>query len=168
MVQADRTNFSIAEMDKSNHFHPVTSLEMLEGSGPMMFARAHGVTIEGPGGRRMIDLGAGLWCVNSGYGREELVEAGAAAMRGLSYYHSFGGASNEYAARLSSAIISLLHESADARHLSKVFFGSSGSDANDTAYKLVRYINNLRGKPQKKKFMSRLGAYHASPTRQAA
>jgi L-2,4-diaminobutyrate transaminase len=160
MDQPTRENFSIEDMDRNAYLHPVTSIDMLEGGGPMMFARASGVTIEGPDGRRMIDMGAGLWCVNSGYGREELVEAGAEAMRGLSYFHSFGGASNEYAARLADAIMTLLHEKADAPHLSKVFFGSSGSDANDTAYKLVRYINNLRGKPKKKKFLSRLGAYH--------
>ncbi len=160
MESHSRENFSVSDMDKNAYFHPATSIQMLESNGPMMFSNASGITIEGPGGRRMMDLGAGLWCVNSGYGREELVEAGADAMRGLSYYHSFGAASNEYAARLADEIISLLHEKAGARHMSKVFFGSSGSDANDTAYKLVRYVNNLRGRPDKKKFISRMGAYH--------
>lgn len=160
MIMPSQTNLSVAEMDKNSHLHPVTSLEMLENGGPMMFSNARGISLEGPGGARMADMGAGLWCVNSGYGREELVAAGAEAMRDLSYYHSFGGASNEYAARLADEITSLFRDQAGAGHLSKVFFGSSGSDANDTAYKMVRYLNNLRGKPEKKKFISRLGGYH--------
>ncbi|MBO6743817.1 MAG: aminotransferase class III-fold pyridoxal phosphate-dependent enzyme [Roseitalea sp.] len=155
-----QSNYTVDEMDRASHLHPVTSIQMLEEHGPTMFGNASGVTVEGPGGVSMIDFGAGLWCVNAGYGREELIAAGAEAMRDLSYFHCFGGASNAYAARLAETLLGLLREKAGARHMSKVFFGLSGSDANDSAYKLVRYLNNLRGKPQKKKFLSRLGAYH--------
>ena len=64
------------------------------------------------------------------------------------------------AIRLADKVLALLHEHADAKHLKRVFFGCSGSDANDTNYKLVRYYNNLRGKPHKKKIISRTGGYH--------
>ncbi|MBV9736208.1 MAG: aminotransferase class III-fold pyridoxal phosphate-dependent enzyme, partial [Acidisphaera sp.] len=95
-----------------------------------------------------------------GYGREELAEAAAQAMRDLAYYHLFTSASNEPIIRLADRVLTLFRERSGAGHLSKIFFGTSGSDANDTNFKLVRYYNNLRGRPQKKKFISRLGAYH--------
>lgn len=160
MDQQANPNYALAELDKQTLLHPVTSIAALEADGPQMFGKASGVRIAGPLGRDVIDFGAGLWCVNVGYGRQELADAAASAMRDLSYYHMFGGASNEPAVRLADEILTLFHERAGAGHLSKVFFGTSGSDANDTAYKLVRYYNNLRGKPEKKKFLARAGAYH--------
>jgi L-2,4-diaminobutyrate transaminase len=93
----------------------------------------------------LIDCGAGLWCVNIGYGRKEMAEAAKKAIENLAYYHIFGGASNEPIIRLAERVLGLFHEKANAPHLSKVFFGSGGSDANDTNFKLVRYYNNLRG-----------------------
>ena len=111
-------------------------------------------------GRELIDCGAGLWCVNVGYGRAELGEAAAQAMRDLGYYHTFSSHSNEPIIRLADRVLTLFREKAGAGHLSKMFFGTSGSDANDTNYKLVRYYNNLRGKPEKKKILSRSGGYH--------
>jgi len=101
-----------------------------------------------------------LWCVNIGYGRAELGEAAAQAMRDLGYYHTFASYSNEPIIRLADRVLSLFREKAGAAHLSKVFFGTSGSDANDTNFKLVRYYSNLRGRPQKKKVIARLGSYH--------
>ena len=97
-------------------------------------------------GRELIDCGAGLWCVNIGYGRKEMAEAAKKAIENLAYYHIFGGASNEPIIRLAERVLGLFHDKAGATHLSKVFFGSGGSDANDTNFKLVRYYNNLRGK----------------------
>ncbi len=124
-------NYSLEEMDKQSLFHPVTSVADHLKNGPMIASDGHGVRIKDQHGRDIIDCGAGLWCVNIGYGRPEIAEAAAQAMRDLSYYH-----------------------------LLKVFFGTSGSDANDTNFKLVRYYNNLLGRPQKKKIISRQGAYH--------
>ena len=86
----------------------------------------------------------------------------ATAIRNLSYFPLFFSCSNEPAIRLADRILSQLHEHAGARHLSKVFFGTSGSDANDTNFKLVRYYNNLRKLPRKKKIISRWGGYHGS------
>ncbi len=101
-----------------------------------------------------------MWCVNVGYGRAELGEAAARAMADLGYYHLFASYSNEPIIRLADRVLTLFREKAGAGHLSKIFFGTSGSDANDTNFKLVRYYNNLRDRPQKKKFISRLGSYH--------
>jgi L-2,4-diaminobutyrate transaminase len=153
-------NYSLEEMDRQSLFHPVTHIADHLKNGPMIVAGGRGVRLKDSHGRDLIDCGAGLWCVNVGYGREELAEAAAQAMRDLGYYHLFASASNEPIIRLADRVLTLFREKADAGHLSKVFFGTSGSDANDTNFKLVRYYNNLRGKTAKKKIISRLGAYH--------
>ena len=153
-------NFPLEEMDKESLFHPLTSIADHLRTGPMIASDARGVRIKNQHGTDLIDAGAGLWCVNVGYGREELAEAAAAAIRNLSYYHLFGSASNEPVIRLADRLLTLFHEQSGARHLSKVFFGTSGSDANDTNVKLVRYYNNLRGRPAKKKIVARIGGYH--------
>jgi L-2,4-diaminobutyrate transaminase len=98
--------------------------------------------------------------VNIGYGRQEIAETAKQAILDLNYYHLFGSSSNEAAIRLADKVLSLLHQHTGAENLCRVFFGCSGSDANDTNYKLVRYYNNLRGKPEKKKIISRTGGYH--------
>src|SRR5947208_456943 len=153
-------NYSLEEMDRQSLIHPATSIADHLKSGPTIIARGSGVRIKDRHGRELIDCGAGLWCVNIGFGRAELGEAAAQAMRDLGYYHTFGSHSNEPIIRLADRVLSLFREKANAGHLSKMFFGTSGSDANDTNFKLVRYYNNLLGRPQKKKVISRLGSYH--------
>jgi L-2,4-diaminobutyrate transaminase len=153
-------NYSLEEMDRQSLFHPVTSIADHLKNGPMIVSDGHGVRVKDQDGRDLIDCGAGLWCVNIGYGRSEIADAAAQAIKNLSYHHLFGSASNEPIIRLADRILSLFHEKADAKHLSKVFFGCSGSDANDTNYKLVRYYNNLLGRPRKKKVIARMGGYH--------
>jgi L-2,4-diaminobutyrate transaminase len=159
MNEAPR-NFSLEDMDRASLFHPLTSIADHLNKGPTIFSGGQGVRIRDQAGRDLIDCASGLWCVNVGYGREELAEAAAQAIRDLSYYHIFGSASNEPVIRLADKVLTLFHERAGAPHLSKIFFGTSGSDANDTNYKLVRYYNNLLGRPQKKKVIGRLGGYH--------
>jgi L-2,4-diaminobutyrate transaminase len=153
-------NYSLEEMDRQSLIHPATSIADHLKNGPTIIARGSGVRIKDRQGRELIDCGAGLWCVNIGYGRAELGEAAAEAMRDLGYFHSFASHSNEPIIRLADRVLSLFREKADAGHLSKMFFGTSGSDANDTNFKLVRYYNNLLGRSQKKKIISRLGSYH--------
>jgi L-2,4-diaminobutyrate transaminase len=156
----DRANYSLEEMDRQSLFHPNTSIAQHLKAGPLIVGQGRGVRVVDRGGREYIDCGAGLWCVNIGYGRPEIAEAARKAIEELSYYHLFGSASNEPTIRLADRVLTLLRERAGAGHLSKVFFGCSGSDANDTNVKLVRYYNNLRGRPQKKKIIARLGGYH--------
>ena len=153
-------NYPLEDIDRETMFHPNTSIVDHLKKGPHIMAEANGVHIKDHQGRDLIDCSAGLWCVNIGYGRREMADSAKAAIENLAYYHIFGGASNEPVIRLAERILRLFHEKAGATHLSKVFFGQGGSDANDTNYKLVRYYNNLRGKPEKKKVISRLGAYH--------
>jgi L-2,4-diaminobutyrate transaminase len=153
-------NYSLEEMDRQSLLHPATSIADHLKNGPTIIAGGSGVRVKDRNGRELIDCGAGLWCVNIGYGRAELGEAAAQAMRDLGYYHTFSSHSNEPIIRLADRVLGLFREKAGAGHLSKIFFGTSGSDANDTNFKLVRYYNNLRGRPQKKKIISRLGSYH--------
>jgi L-2,4-diaminobutyrate transaminase len=152
-------NYPLEDVDRETMFHPNTSIVDHLKKGPQIVLEARGVRVKDRQGRQLIDCGAGLWCVNIGYGRSEMAEAAKRAIENLAYYHIFAGHSNEPIIRLAERVLELLHD-AGAPHLSKVFFGSGGSDANDTNFKLVRYFNNLRGKREKKKFISRLGAYH--------
>jgi L-2,4-diaminobutyrate transaminase len=160
MTVSSTANYSLEEMDRTSVFHPVTSIADHQNGGPVIYSGAKGVWVQDQNGRAFIDLGAGLWCVNAGYGRESIAQAAAQAMRDLGYYHLFGSASNEPTIRLADRVLTLLREKAGAGHMARVFFGVSGSDANDTAFKLVRYYNNLLGRPEKKKIIARLGAYH--------
>jgi L-2,4-diaminobutyrate transaminase len=153
-------NYPLEDIDRETMFHPNTSIVDHLKKGPHIMAEANGVRVTDRQGRELIDCGAGLWCVNIGYGRREMGEAAKRAFENLAYHHIFGGTSNEPIIRLAERVLGLFHEKAGAPHLSKVFFGSGGSDANDTNFKLVRYYNNLRGKPKKKKIISRAGAYH--------
>lgn len=155
-------NYSLSEMDRRSVFHPATPIAAHLKTGPMIATSAKGIRVKDSEGHEYLDFGAGLWCVNIGYGRAELADAAAATMKSLSYFPLFFSSSNEPVIRLADRILTMLREEAGAGHMSKVFFGNSGSDANDTNYKLVRYYNNLRGRPEKKKIISRLGAYHGS------
>jgi L-2,4-diaminobutyrate transaminase len=160
MMLDERPNYSLEDMDRQSLLHPLTSIAQHMKSGPLIVGRGSGVRIKDHKGREMIDCGAGLWCVNVGYGRPEIAEAAKTAIENLNYYHIFGGSSNEPIIRLADRVLTLLRENAGARHLARVFFGCSGSDANDTNFKLVRYYNNLLGRPQKKKIIARKGGYH--------
>ncbi len=141
--------------DSDCHLHPFTALPAFLETGPSILAEASGVTIHDSEGNSFIDAAAGLWCVNVGYGREEIVEAVSAQMRQLAFYQTFNGSTTEATATLSDRIISLAPD-----NMRRVFFGNSGSDANDTAIKLVWLYNNLRGKPKKKKIIARNRGYH--------
>jgi L-2,4-diaminobutyrate transaminase len=160
MMLEERSNYSLEDMDRQSLLHPLTSIATHQKTGPLIVGRGQGVRIKDHKGREMLDCGAGLWCVNIGYGRREIAEAAKTAIENLNYYHIFGGASNEPIIRLADRVLTLLRENAGARHLARVFFGCSGSDANDTNFKLVRYYNNLLGRPQKKKIIARKGGYH--------
>lgn len=161
-MKSSKANFQLADIDRQSLFHPATSIADHLEHGPLIASSAKGIWVKDHTGRDLMDFGAGLWCVNVGYGRTELADAAAEAIRGLCYFPLFFSCSNEPVIRLADRILSQFHEHAGARHLSKVFFGSSGSDANDTNFKLVRYYNNLRKLPRKKKIISRWGAYHGS------
>lgn len=156
-----RANRSLEDIDRDTVFHPNTSIAEHLFVGPTIIEGASGVRVRDASGRRWLDAMAGLWCVNVGYGRRELAQAGARALEELAYFHTFASMSNPPMIRLADKITGLMRE-AGLPQLGKVFFANSGSEANDTAFKLVRYFNNLRGQPRKKKIIARLGGYHGT------
>ncbi|MCC8955783.1 aminotransferase class III-fold pyridoxal phosphate-dependent enzyme [Bradyrhizobium sp. Pear77] len=149
---------TIAELDRSSVLHPFTQLkEYASGKNgdPTIVNRGKGIRIEDAHGRSYIDGFAGLYCVNIGYGRTEVAEAIARQAYKLAYYHTYAAHTTEELATLSHRLVRMAPGKP-----SKVFFGLSGSDANETQAKLVWYYNNLRGQPKKKKIISRERGYH--------
>ena len=146
---------NLAARDVETLVHPYINLARFRDSGPLIIERGQGVYVYDTDGKAYIEGMAGLWCTALGYGNEELVEAAAAQMRKLSFAHLFTGRSHDPAIELAEK----LKEIAPVP-ISKVFFCNSGSEANDTQVKLVWYLNNALGRPQKKKIVSRMKAYH--------
>jgi L-2,4-diaminobutyrate transaminase len=145
-----------SDLDRRFVFHPFTALaEHERNGGPAMIVSGEGSILTGRDGRQYIDAMAGLWCVNVGYGRSELADAMYSQASRLSYYHSFSSMATDQPALLAERVIELAGHS-----MSKVFFGNSGSDANDTQLKLVWLYNNLLGRPEKKKVIARDRGYH--------
>jgi L-2,4-diaminobutyrate transaminase len=145
--------------DREHFFHPSTHMaQHARGDSPArVIDGGEGVYIVDRDGKRSLDAFAGLYCVNVGYGRTKIAEAIAAQARKLAYYHAYAGHGSEPSIRLSRMII----ERAPAG-MSRVYFGLSGSDANETNIKLVWYFNNVLGRPEKKKIISRWRGYHGS------
>lgn len=149
---------AIAQRDRSSVLHPFTQLkDFATGKlgDPTIVVGGKGVRIEDALGRSYIDGFAGLYCVNIGYGRTEVAEAIARQAYKLAYYHTYAAHTTEELAVLSDRLVRMAPGKP-----SKVFFGLSGSDANETQAKLVWYYNNLRGQPRKKKIVSRERGYH--------
>jgi putrescine aminotransferase len=143
------------ELDALHHIHPFTETQALNKKGVRVIVRAEGIYIWDSEGNRLIDGMSGLWCVNVGYGREELAKTAYEAMRELPFYNAFFQTTHPYATELAAKLASLLPAG-----LSRILFANSGSEANDTALKLIRYYWNLQGKKQKKIHISREYAYH--------
>ena len=145
-----------AELDRRYVFHPFTALRDHERSGPaFVVTEGKGAQLTDSAGRSYIDAMAGLWCVNVGYGRREIADAMRAQAETLSYCHAFSAMSSDKPAILSEKLIRLAPPG-----MAKVFYGNSGSDANDTQVKLVWLYNNARGRPAKKKIIARARGYH--------
>lgn len=135
--------------------HPYTPLHKLHEAGPVVIERGKGVFIYDSRGKEYIEGMSGLWCAGLGFGDEELIEAATEQLHALPYYHLFGGKGTEPAIELAEKLKELAPVP-----ISKVFFTSSGSEANDTQIKLTWYLNNALGRPKKKKIISRRKAYH--------
>src|SRR5437762_9636607 len=146
---------NLAVRDIETLVHPYTNLALFRETGPLVIERGQGVFVYDNRGKAYLEGMAGLWCTALGYGNEELVEAAASQMRKLSFGHLFTGKSHDPAIELAERLKELAPVPT-----SKVFFCNSGSEANDTQVKLVWYLNNALGRPQKKKIISRVKAYH--------
>ncbi len=152
-------NDQLDSWDRDTFFHPSTHLaQHARGESPSRVIKtASGVHIEDRDGNKLLDAFAGLYCVNVGYGRPEIAEAIAAQAKELAYYHSYVGHGTEASITLAKMIL----DRAPA-NMSKVYFGLGGSDANETNVKLIWYYNNILGRPEKKKIISRWRGYHGS------
>ena len=152
-------NDMLEQWDRESFFHPSTHLAgFARGAAPQrVITGGQGCHIEDRAGNRLLDAFAGLYCVNVGYGRPEIAEAIADQARELAYYHAYVGHGTEASITLARMIL----DRAPAG-MSKVYFGLGGSDANETNIKLLWYYNNILGRPEKKKIISRWRGYHGS------
>lgn len=147
----------LKQLDARSILHPSTNAHVFADSGSRIIQSGKGIYLKDTDGNQLIDAVAGLWCVNVGYGRPEIGQAMNDAANNLGYYHTFTGMSNVPQIELAERLLKLAPD-----NMSKVFFGSGGSDGNDSLMKIVWYYHNLIGKPEKRKIISRWQAYHGT------
>jgi 4-aminobutyrate--pyruvate transaminase len=150
----DRGN-SPASRDIASVLHPYTNLDRHAEVGPLVITRGEGIKVFDENGKDYIEAMAGLWCATLGFSEPRLAEAAHRQMLKLPFYHGFTHKSHEPMIALAEKLLELA-----PLPMSRVFFCNSGSEANDTAIKLVWYVNNALGRPEKKKIISRGRAYH--------
>ncbi len=146
---------SLAARDIAALVHPYTNLRAHESDGPVIMAKGHGIYVVDDNGKTYIEGLAGLWCASLGFDEARLADAAHKQMRQLPFYHIFAGKSHEPGIALAEKLKELAPVP-----MSKVFFANSGSEANDTAIKILWYIANAAGTPRRKKILSREKAYH--------
>lgn len=145
------------QQDRDHVIHPWQNIPEFQSEGALVMNAGQGVYVYDTAGKRYLDGMGGLWCVNMGYGREDIIEAMAQQARQLPYFSAFTNIGNVPAARLASKLAEL--SPGDLNH---VFFTCGGSTANDTAYRLIQFYQGSRGKPQKRHVITRIRAYHGS------
>lgn len=144
-----------AAADVAAHLHSYTNLATHGQVEPLLITRGDGIHVEDESGRRYIEGMSGLWCASLGFSHPRLVQAGIDALKTLPYYHTFNHRSNPAAAQLAERLLALAPVP-----MARVFFANSGSEANDSAVKMIWYYFNAIGKPAKKKIIARDRAYH--------
>lgn len=147
----------LKEFDRKHIVHPFSSLQSQARRDVNLMTSASGVILKNAEGQEFIDAGSGLWCVNVGYGRAEIIRAATKQMEETSFLHSFSNFSNEPLIRLSERLLEIAPE-----NMERVTYANSGSEANDAQIKLVWRYNNIRGKHEKKKIIARWGGYHGT------
>lgn len=146
---------SAASRDIASYLHPYTNLAAHEKTGPHVISKGHGIYVTDDSGRDFIEGMAGLWCASLGFGERRLVEAATKQLETLPYYHTFASRSTNPAIDLAEKLLELAPVP-----MSKIFFANSGSEATDSAVKMVWYYHNAIGQPEKKKIISRKKGYH--------
>ena len=141
--------------DVAHHLHAYTNAIRHEEIGPLVIDRGEGIWVTDIHGNRYLEAMSGLWSVGVGFSEPRLVEAATRQMRKLPFYHTFGHKAQGPVIDLAEKLVSLAPVP-----MSKAFFTNSGSEANDTVMKLLRYRANAMGEPRRKKFISRVKAYH--------
>lgn len=152
----------MARRDIAAHLHPFTNLKQHEIDGPLIIDRGDGIHIIDDTGRRYIEGMSGLWCTSLGFSEPRLVAAAQKQMARLPFSHAFRGRSHEPAIALAEQLVALFAKDGAPGGMSKAFFANSGSEANDTALKLVWYYSNAMGRPNKRKIIGRHGGYHGT------
>ncbi|MBI2800394.1 MAG: aspartate aminotransferase family protein [Gammaproteobacteria bacterium] len=152
-----RTTAEWQAIDRQHYLHPFSDPKALHESGTRIITRAEGVWLWDSDGNRILDGMAGLWCVNVGYGRRELVEAATAQMTELPYYNNFFKTATPPVLELSALLAEVTPP-----QFNHVYFSNSGSEANDTVVRLVRRYWDVLGEPQRKIVISRWQGYHGS------
>ncbi|WP_082818596.1 aspartate aminotransferase family protein [Bhargavaea cecembensis] len=156
MESVQRKYDELAAIDKKHFMHPTSSFKQQQEKGPgFIFTEGKGIYLKDVRGNQVIDALSSLWNVNIGHGREELAEAAAEQMKKLAFSSTFATNSHEPGIRLAEKVAEMT-----PGDLTMTFFTSGGSDANDTAFKTARYYWRLKGKPAKKKIISRQKSYH--------
>ncbi len=159
---------SMETMDRTSVLHPSTHVgDFASGKLPSTIVEsASGVRIRirenGAPATELLDAFAGLYCVNIGYGRTEVADAISRQAHQLAYFHTYAGHSTEELIRLSDRLVRMAPVGSAGEPMQRVFYGTSGSDANETNAKLVWYYHNLIGKPSKKRIIARERAYHGN------
>ena len=146
---------SNAARDIAHHLHPYTNFKKHEETGPLTIVRGRGIYVTDDDGKEYIEGMAGLWSAALGFSNERLATVAYEQMKQLPFYHAFNQRSHEPAINLAEKLKMMAPV-----EMSKVFFANSGSEANDTVVKMVWYMNNALGRPNKKKIVSRLKGYH--------
>ena len=146
---------TLRRIDQAHHLHPFTDHGDLHRQGTRIIRSASGCTVIDENDRPLIDALAGLWCVNVGYGRREIADAVYEQMTAVAYYPSFFNTTTEPTILLAGKLAQLA-----PKGLGHVFFSNSGSEANESALKLIRGYQKLRGKRAKQKIVTRSFAYH--------
>lgn len=146
---------SIEARDADTQLHSYTNIADLEETGALIIRRGDGVYVEDVHGKRYLEGMSGLWSASLGFSEPRLAEAAKRQMSEVSFYHTFFGRSQTTTVELAEKLVALTPD-----HLTRVFFANSGSEANDTAIKLIWYYHNAIGKPEKKKIISRQMGYH--------
>ena len=146
---------SLSRRDADAVLHPYTNAIANRDDGPLIITRGEGVHVWDEDGRKYIEGMSGLWCASLGFGEDRLAEAAARQMRELPFYHGFSQKSHPPQIELAERLLALAPVP-----MAKVFFCNSGSEANDTAVKMIWYLNNALGRQEKKKIISRFKAYH--------
>jgi putrescine aminotransferase len=147
----------LQELDRRHYLHPFSDHKQIGERGTRVITRGEGVYIYDAQGRQILDGMSGLWCVNLGYGRKELIEAAYRQLQTLPYYNSFFQCTHPPAIELATLLAEVAPPS-----FGRVFYTNSGSEANDTIIRMVRRYWDIQGKPQKKTIISRKNAYHGS------
>lgn len=157
MTLANHETGDLRQGDASHHLHPFTNHSALNEEGSRVIVRGEGPYIWDSEGNRILDGMAGLWTTAVGYGRKELAEAAYQQMMELPFYNTFFKTTHPPVVALARKLASIAPDG-----LNKVFFGSSGSESNDTAIRLIRHYWALKGEPKRQIIISRRQAYHGS------